>query len=183
MPKNLSFKEVRRKLLKWLLSKKEGKLMNNEKRYDIKDLIIVGLVVAIVFIIAGVFIFSMKDIRENRRLNNNPNMEEKKDYDDEDEYWDDDDVKTSSGKQDDKATTNKPTYKPIATKDYITKDKAIDIALKHAGLKKNVVYELDAELDYKYGQKVYEVDFAYKEQNNENLNKAESGKIVKYFKE
>ena len=50
-------------------------IMNNEKKYDIKDLIIVGLVVAIVFLIAGVFIFSMKDIRENRRLNNNPNME------------------------------------------------------------------------------------------------------------
>ena len=153
--------------------------MNNEKKYDIKDLIIVGLVVAIVFLIAGVFIFSMKDSRENRRLNNNPNMEEKKDYDDEDEYWTDDDVKTSSGKQDNKATT----YKPTVTKDYITKDKAIDIALKHAGLKKNAVYELDAELDYKYGQKVYEVDFEYKEHDYEYFINAESGKIVKSFKE
>lgn len=41
----------------------------------------------------------------------------------------------------------------------ITAAKAKEIALNHAGLNANSVYGLKAEVDYEYGQKVYEVEF------------------------
>lgn len=41
----------------------------------------------------------------------------------------------------------------------ISRDKAIEIALKHAGFEKTEVLDLNAELDMEMGAKVWEVDF------------------------
>ena len=48
---------------------------------------------------------------------------------------------------------------PVKTDAAVTRDEAIDIALKKAGLKRAEVYDLEAELDYERGVKVWEVDF------------------------
>ena len=38
-----------------------------------------------------------------------------------------------------------------ASQEYISRDRAIELALSHAGLQKADVYDLDAELDREYG--------------------------------
>ena len=65
----------------------------------------------------------------------------------------------------------------------ITSDKAIDIALDDAKLDKNNVYDLDVELENKYGQRVYEVTFDYQNLDYEYYISTNDGSIVKSFKE
>ncbi len=65
----------------------------------------------------------------------------------------------------------------------ISKDKAIEIALNHAGLKKESVRDIDAELDREKGVTVWEIDF---ESGNTDYSydiNAETGGIVNYKSE
>ncbi len=64
---------------------------------------------------------------------------------------------------------------------YITKDQALDIALNDASMSKNNVYDIDIELDYKYGKTVYEVDFDYQSMEYEYYIDALTGTIIKSF--
>ena len=70
-----------------------------------------------------------------------------------------------------------------STTNYITRDKAIEIALNHAKLKQSEVRDLDADLEKKYNTTVYEVDFEYKNYDYEYYIDAEKGTIVHSFKE
>lgn len=47
----------------------------------------------------------------------------------------------------------------VASQEYISRDRAIELALSHAGLQKADVYDLDAELDREHGGVFWEVDF------------------------
>ncbi len=66
---------------------------------------------------------------------------------------------------------------------YITKEEAIDIALKNGKLESSNITDLDVELDYKYNQTVYEVTFDYQNYEYEYYINAETGIIVKSFVE
>ncbi len=69
------------------------------------------------------------------------------------------------------------------TNNYITKDEAIDIALKDIKLTRNDVYDLEVELERKYNATVYEVNFDYQYLDYEYYIDAVSGKILKSFSE
>ena len=48
----------------------------------------------------------------------------------------------------------------VASQEYISRDRAIELALSHAGLlHRSDIYDLDAELDREYGGVFWEVDF------------------------
>lgn len=79
-------------------------------------------------------------------------------------------------------TTKKTTTKNKET-ERISKEKAANIALKDAKVSKNDIRDFSIEVEYKYGQTVYEIDFDYKEHEYEYYINVESGKIVKSFKE
>lgn len=66
---------------------------------------------------------------------------------------------------------------------YISKQEALNVALKDVGISQDNIRDLDIELDYKYSQMVYEVDFNYQQYEYEYYINAEDGKIVKSFKE
>ena len=63
----------------------------------------------------------------------------------------------SGAKQNNNANT--PTQSET---DLITRDRALDLALNHAGLTLDDVYDLEAELDYERGVTYWEVDFESK---------------------
>ena len=66
---------------------------------------------------------------------------------------------------------------------YITRDKALQIALDNLKIKQQNVYDLDIELEYKnrYGKMVYEVSFDYNRYEYEYYIDATSGKILDSF--
>ena len=68
---------------------------------------------------------------------------------------------------------------------YITRDKALQIALDNLKIKQQNVYDLDIELEYKnrYSKMVYEVSFDYDRYEYEYYINAKNGEIVKSFKE
>ncbi len=65
----------------------------------------------------------------------------------------------------------------------ITRDEAIDIALNEAGAQKSDVFDLEAELDYENGQKVWEIDFDYDKLEYSYDVNAETGAITKVERE
>ena len=69
------------------------------------------------------------------------------------------------------------------TSNYITVEKALDLALANAGLKREQVWDIDVELERKFGQVVFEVSFDAGQYEYEIYINAESGEIVKSFKE
>lgn len=69
------------------------------------------------------------------------------------------------------------------TKKQLTRQEAIDIALKHAGVKSDQVRDLDAELDKDDGTVHYDVDFEADGYDYDYEIHAESGKILKSKKE
>ena len=75
------------------------------------------------------------------------------------------------------------TQNTTQSNNYITKEKALSIALKNASLNQSDIYDINVELDYKYNQTVYEVDFNYKNYDYEYYIDATSGKILHSFKE
>ena len=87
-------------------------------------------------------------------------------------------------------TNNTPNYNEPTNENnnesnekYITKDKALEIALKHAKLNQNDVYDISIELEYKYKSNVYEVDFNHKYYDYEYYVDAVTGEILRSFKE
>jgi uncharacterized membrane protein YkoI len=66
-----------------------------------------------------------------------------------------------------------------AASKYISKTKALKIALKHSGFKKSQVYDIDIDWDYEQGRYIYEVSFdkGSKEYNYDIH--ATTGKILK----
>ncbi len=79
--------------------------------------------------------------------------------------------------------TNTDNNKFNNTNNYISEQDALDIALKDVGLTQNDIYDLDIELEYKYSQTVYEINFDYQRHEYEYYINAESGTIVKSFRE
>ena len=71
----------------------------------------------------------------------------------------------------------------VDTSNYITVEKALDLALSNAGLKREQVWDIDVELERKFGQMVFEVSFDAGQYEYEIYVNAESGEIVKSFKE
>ena len=76
------------------------------------------------------------------------------------------------------ASENKAVSAKSSSSSLISKSKAIDIALKHAGLKKSQVRELECELDRENGVQVYEVSFDYGKYDYDYEINAVSGKII-----
>ena len=72
---------------------------------------------------------------------------------------------------------------PADTSNYITVEEALDLALANAGLKREQVWDIDVELERKFGQVVFEVSFDAEQYEYEIYINAESGEIVKSFKE
>ncbi|MBR5939134.1 PepSY domain-containing protein [Candidatus Saccharibacteria bacterium] len=70
----------------------------------------------------------------------------------------------------------------VDTSKYITVEKALDAALKSAGLTREQVRDIDVELERKFGQMVFEVSFDAGQYEYEYYVNAESGEIVKSFK-
>ena len=66
---------------------------------------------------------------------------------------------------------------------YISKQDAINIALKDLKLTEKDVYDLEVELERKYNNTVYEVNFDYKNLDYEYYINATNGNIVKSFSE
>lgn len=71
----------------------------------------------------------------------------------------------------------------VDTSKYITIEKALDLALSSAGLTREQVWDIDVELERKFGQMVFEVSFDAGQYEYEVYVNAESGEIVKSFKE
>lgn len=69
------------------------------------------------------------------------------------------------------------------TSNYIASDKALEVALKNVGLTKADVSDVEVELERKSGQVVYEVSFDAGQYEYEYYIDAESGEIVKSFRE
>lgn len=69
------------------------------------------------------------------------------------------------------------------TSNYISSANALDIALKSLNIKKSAIYDLNIELEKKYGEAVYEIDFNYNRFEYEFYVDAITGKILHSFKE
>lgn len=152
-----------------------------KKKNDNLKIVIIVLGV-IVFILLGVVIFCFGELFEERR--------ELKDFYQENYYNVDNDVQDDVNEtiENNDMTDDKQTEKPSSddndsTKKYITRDNALDIALNNAKVKKSDVYDISVELDYKYNQTVYEIDFNYQNYEYEYYINAQSGKILHSFKE
>lgn len=69
------------------------------------------------------------------------------------------------------------------TSNYISIERALEIALENVGAAKQNIRDIDVELDYKFGQNVYEVTFDYNGYEYEYYLNPISGGIIKSFKE
>lgn len=72
---------------------------------------------------------------------------------------------------------------PVEPAEKLTREEAIAIALTHAGLTKDQVRELEAELDKERGVLVFEVDFETGEYDYEYEIHAQTGEILKSKRE
>ena len=66
----------------------------------------------------------------------------------------------------------------VSTKAYIGAEKALEIALTHAGVQKGAVKDIEVELDFKRGIMVYEVEFKTGGMEYEHLINAITGEII-----
>ena len=71
----------------------------------------------------------------------------------------------------------------VDTSNYIAVEKALDLALANAGLTREQVWDIDVELERKFGKMVFEVSFDAGQYEYEYYVDAENGEIVKSFKE
>lgn len=76
-----------------------------------------------------------------------------------------------------------PAQNGLSESTKITRDEAIDIALNEAGAQKSDVFDLEAELDYENGQKVWEIDFDYDKLEYSYDVNAKTGAITKTERE
>jgi len=87
------------------------------------------------------------------------------------------DAKKSSG------SNNQRSSKHTSSKDYIGKDEALNIALKHAGVSKSAVTEYEVELDKDDGKVVYEIEFKTGDAEYDYEIDAYTGKVLKHEEE
>lgn len=71
----------------------------------------------------------------------------------------------------------------IRPEEYTAIEKALAIALENVGANRDSVWDIDIELERKFGQVVYEVSFNYEKYEYEYYINAKSGEIIKSFKE
>ena len=71
----------------------------------------------------------------------------------------------------------------VDAKNYITTEEALSVALKNSGFSQQDVWDVDIELEKKFGQMVFEVNFNAGQYEYEYYVNAENGEIVKSFKE
>lgn len=139
--------------------KLEGVDILKKKEFNYK--IIIGLLVAIIVILIGFFIYfieeSIDEKEEIRHINNT--------------Y------------ENNSVNSNNDTSTNATNQNYISRDEVLTIALKDANINQSDIRDIDIELDYKYGQTVYEVNFNYKQYEYEYYINAENGNIVKSFRE
>ena len=84
-------------------------------------------------------------------------------YNDQEIYNDnlDDEGEETVPSNPDSSNENNPSTDNDTTK-YITKTEALNIALKDLKISQSNIYDVSVELDYKYNQTVYDIDFNYK---------------------
>lgn len=131
--------------------------------------IIIALLVVIIILLVGFIIFFIDELIDER--------DEIRDFYHHDErgYAENNNaVYTSSNSNITNDNTNN---------NYIPRENALQSALDDAKLNQSDVRDIDVELDYKYGQTVYEVTFDYQQYEYEYYINAENGNIVKSFKE
>ncbi len=66
---------------------------------------------------------------------------------------------------------------------YIGNSKALDIALGNLNITQNDIADLSIDLDYKYNTTVYEIEFKYNRYEYEYYINANTGDILRSFKE
>ena len=137
--------------------------------------IVIALLVIIILLLIGFVIFFAKEFMDEK--------EELRElyYNKDSMYYDyttnNDDVykdENSNSENDVNITNNSK---------YISREKALSIALNNAKISKNDIRNIDIELDYKYNLTVYEVTFDYIQYEYEYYINAETGNIVKSFRE
>lgn len=144
-----------------------------KKRNGLKIIII--LLVLIIILLVGFIIFFIEEfIDEKEEFRNLYNSNERG-------YTEMEDNITNNSYNGNN-TNNVPNNSDINEK-YITKEKALEIALTNAQINQNDIYDIEVELDYKYSQTVYEVNFNYQKYEYEYYINAENGKILKSFRE
>lgn len=79
--------------------------------------------------------------------------------------------------------SNNTTNNETQNNKYISRDKALSTALEHAGVKQSEIYDIDIELDYKFGKQVYEVSFNYQSYEYEYYIDATTSDVLHSFKE
>ncbi|MDE6142149.1 MAG: PepSY domain-containing protein, partial [Bacilli bacterium] len=96
-----------------------------------------------------------------------------------DKFDDDDDINGDLPNDDINDTPNKTT----SVTNYISRSKALQIALKDMKLSQSDVYDIDVEFENKttHGNYVYEVSFDYKNNEYEYFIDAKTGKILSSF--
>ncbi len=75
------------------------------------------------------------------------------------------------------------TLNSVTNESLITRERAIEIALENAGVKRENAYDLDAELDYELNRNYWEVDFDAGEYEYSYDIDAKTEKIINSHKE
>ena len=142
----------------------------NNKKLDINKILLPSLLVIIILLLLLIIVVFFKDrddlnyIKSNSTSNNENINSIPDDYNNSDLNNDNNDINDSSS-------------------DSISKQDALNVALKDINVKQEDIYDLDIELDYKYGQNVYEIDFNYGQYEYEYYVSVKDGKIIKAFRE
>lgn len=126
--------------------------------------IVIGLLIMMIVLLIGFMFFFIEELREEKEEMKNF------DYTHDLEYRDDRDV------------SGQPSRDP-KQENYISRNEAFKIALEDINLSQSDVYDMEIELDYKYGQVVYEVTFHDRQFEYEYYIQAETGEIIKSFRE
>ena len=152
--------------------KKEVK-KTKKSSFDYSKAIGIGLGVIGIIIIALLGVVVAKEMRDEKKYTISYRSDDKlaEEIVDKSEL----DVEMISGKD--------KNAKPIDTSKYIAVEKALEVALSNVNLTKADVWDIDVELERKFGKVVYEVSFNAGQYEYESYIDAESGKIVKAFKE
>ncbi len=134
--------------------------------------IVIVLLVVIILLLIGLSIFFIEEfIDEKEEIKNLYNNDDRV-------YTDNSSNVTNNDNSNDNTNSNENN-----NKNYISRENALKIALDDAKINQSDIRDIDIELDYKYGQTVYEVNFDYQQYEYEYYINAESGNIVKSFKE
>lgn len=125
--------------------------------------IIIALLIIIILLLTGFIIFFAEEVLEERRSFKTIYKNE---------------IITNNQNNNNNANNNSST-----NDNYISREDALRIALENVSTNKENTYDIDIELDYKYGKTVYEVSFNYQQYEFEYYIDAENGSIIKSFRE